>query len=118
MKYLYLSVLFLLVSCSKEDKLNTCGLVGEWICCTSASDCIVYFQGQPITEKWTFEEDGDYFIDDLIPRNGKWNTDDDCSELVFEPGTENEGKIKMDISGDEFVLHYGSVVGDRIFCKQ
>ena len=118
MKYIILSTLFLFVACSKEDKLKECGLVGEWLCCTSASDCIIYWQGQPISEKWTFEEDGEYFIDAFIPQNGTWNTDDDCTELVFQPGTPDEGRIKMGINGDELVLHYGSVVGDRTFCRQ
>jgi len=118
MKWIYIgAVLFLLLSCSKE-RINTCGLVGEWLCCEPTNDCTIFFQGQPITEKWTFEEDGDFFIDDLIPRNGKWDTDGNCTELLFDPGTEDEGKLKIDINGDELVVHYGSVVGDRTFCRR
>lgn len=117
MKYLYLSILFLLVACSKEDKLNTCGLVGEWLCCSSTSDCISSFPGQSIVEKWTFEEDGDYFLEYFPPGQGKWNTSEGCTELVIDPGTVDEYKVKIEINGDELIFK-NNVFGDLTFCRQ
>jgi hypothetical protein len=121
LKYLYASILFLLIACSKDNNnnnINECGLVGIWLCCEPMNHCTITLGGQTITEKWTFEADGDYFIDDFTPSNGKWNTDGDCTELVFEPGSVDESKLKIDISGDELVMHKGGVIGDKTFCRQ
>lgn len=106
MKYLYLSILLLLVACSKEGKINECGLVGEWLCCMPTGTCT-----------WTFEDDGDLFIDDFITTHFTWNTEDDCTELVLTEG-EDEGKYKIDINGDVLVVHYGSGIGNETLCRQ
>ncbi len=117
MKCFYIiAMLPLFWSCSKEG-FNTCGLVGEWTCC---DNCPLWWNGAPENESWSIEPDGDLFImnDYFGTWSRKWNTEGDCTELVLDPGTEDERKIKIDINGDEFVLHYGTVVGDRMFCRQ
>lgn len=118
MKWIYtVAVLFLLWSCSKEEKINTCGLIGEWPCC---DNCPTWWNGAPENETWTFEADGDLFIsNDFFGTSWrKWTTDGDCTELVFDPNTENEYKVKIEINGDELIVNYGSVVGERTFCRQ
>ena len=118
MKWFYIiAALILLRSCS-TDSTNNCGFVGIWLCCEPTSSCTDYVNGQLITRTMTFEDDGDLFISDFIPEYYKWKTSGDCTELVFDPDSEDETKLKIDLNGDELVVHYGAFAGDLTFCRQ